>query len=37
MTLERRPAEEVLPVPETITEWRMDRAAARGIKMDDVL
>jgi len=37
MTLERRPAEEVLPVPETIAEWRMDRAAARGIKMDDVL
>ena len=37
MTLERRPSEEVLPVPETLTDWRMDRAAARGIKMDDVL
>ncbi|TET96103.1 MAG: 4Fe-4S ferredoxin [Anaerolineales bacterium] len=37
MTLERRPSEEVLPVPETISEWRMHRAAARGIKMDDVL
>ncbi|MCK5054816.1 MAG: 4Fe-4S binding protein [Anaerolineales bacterium] len=37
MTLERRPSEEVLPVPETISEWRMDRAAARGINMDDVL
>ena len=37
MTLERRPSEEVLPVPETISEWRMERAAARGISMDDVL
>jgi ferredoxin len=37
MTLERRPSEEVLPVPETISEWRMERAAARGITMDDVL
>jgi len=37
MTLKRRPSEEVLPVPETISEWRMDRAAARGINMDDVL
>lgn len=37
MTLERRPSEEVLPVPETLSEWRMHRAAARGINMDDVL
>ena len=37
MTLERRPSEEILPVPETISKWRMHRAAARGINMDDVL
>jgi len=37
MILERRPSEEVLPIPETLSEWRMDRAAARGINMDDVL
>ena len=37
MILERRSPEEVLPVPETITDWRTQRAAARGISMDDVL
>jgi ferredoxin len=37
ITLERRPSDEILPVPKTISEWRMQRAVARGIKMDDVL
>ena len=37
LALERRPAEDVLPVPQTISDWRKDRAIARGIKMEDIL
>jgi ferredoxin len=37
LALERRPADEVLPIPETITDWRKDRAEARGIEMKDVM
>jgi electron transport complex protein RnfB len=35
--LVRRAADEILPIPETHTEWRAQRAAARGIDLGQVL
>ena len=35
--LVRRPAEEVLPPPVTEADWRVERAAARGLDLDEVL
>ena len=37
MCLVRRPADEVLPPPLTEADWRAERAAARGIKLDAVM
>jgi len=34
LQLVRRPAEQVLPVPRTESDWRVVRAAARGIPLD---
>jgi heterodisulfide reductase subunit A-like polyferredoxin len=35
--LARRPADQVLPPPVTEADWRVERAAARGIKLDAVM
>lgn len=35
--LMRRPADEVKPVPVTARDWEIDRAAVRGLSLDDVL
>ena len=37
MRLARRPADQVLPPPLTEADWRAERAAARGIKLDAVM
>jgi ferredoxin len=37
LSLARRPAEEVLPPPITEADWRAERAAARGLSLDEVL
>ncbi len=37
LSLVRRPDDEVLPPPATKREWREQRAAARGLDLDDVL
>lgn len=36
MLLVRRPAEEVLPTPETAMDWGVQRAAARGLNLEDI-
>jgi electron transport complex protein RnfB len=37
MHLVRRPADQVLPPPLTEADWRAERAAARGVKLDAVM
>ena len=37
LAMVRRPESDVLPVPLTEAEWRVERAAQRGISLDDVL
>lgn len=37
LSLARRPADAIRPVPLTIDDWRVERAAARGLKLEDVL
>ncbi len=37
LSLARRPADAIRPVPLTIDDWRVERAAARGLSLDDVL
>ncbi len=37
MILLRRPPEEVLPPPVSLDDWRAERAAARGLSLDEVL
>jgi ferredoxin len=37
LSLVRRPAEEVLPPPETKRDWREQRAATRGLDLNEVL
>ncbi len=37
LSLARRPADAIRPVPVTEHDWRVERAAARGLKLDDVL
>ena len=37
LSLVRRPAEEVLPPPITKADWRLERAAIRGLNLDKVL
>ena len=37
MTLVRRPEDEIKPVPADEHDWRAERAAARGINLDEVL
>jgi heterodisulfide reductase subunit A-like polyferredoxin len=37
LSLVRRPESEVLPPPVTERDWMAERAAARGIALDDVL
>ncbi|MBM3127827.1 MAG: 4Fe-4S ferredoxin [Chloroflexi bacterium] len=37
LQLIRRPADQVLPTPRTENDWRVERAAARGITLDAVL
>lgn len=37
LALVRRPQEDILPIPNTKTEWLSDRAAARGLNLQDVM
>ena len=37
LSLVRRPEEEILPVPDTEDDWRMERAKARGVDINAVL
>ena len=37
LSLVRRPEEEILPVPDTEDDWRMERAKARGVDIEKVL
>jgi len=37
LSLVRRPEDEILPVPETHTDWLTERAAARGLNLSEVL
>ncbi len=36
LSLTRRPAADILPVPVTQADWRAERAAARGLEVDEV-
>jgi len=36
-SLSRRPADEIKPVPATRTDWAVERAAARGLNLDEIL
>jgi hypothetical protein len=33
----RRPEHEIKPVPVTVSDWQVERAAARGLNLDEVL
>jgi Pyruvate/2-oxoacid:ferredoxin oxidoreductase delta subunit len=37
LALVRRPEEDILPIPKSTTEWLADRAAARGLNLQDVM
>lgn len=37
MILVRRPDDEIKPIPASDADWRVERAAARGLRLDDVL
>jgi electron transport complex protein RnfB len=37
LSLSRRPADEIKPVPPTRLDWTVERAAARGLNLDEVL
>jgi electron transport complex protein RnfB len=37
LSLARRPAHEIKPVPVTESDWKTERAASRGLNLDDVL
>jgi heterodisulfide reductase subunit A-like polyferredoxin len=37
LSLIRRPAEELVPTPATMDDWLAQRAAERGLKLEDVL
>jgi ferredoxin len=37
LSLSRRPADEIKPVPATRLDWTVERAASRGLNLDEVL